>query len=184
MTPEERQRLRTLCEQATAGPWHSTDGVVWREVESQTPTCCNRPNWDGDPRNEPECCGRPDYLPEQEKVADTSAADAEFIAALNPTTARTLVDEIERLTRERDESRQRVHDAFRRRKEDGSCDCPYCRNENEEIFEHAANLELDRHSAIGRAEAAEARVAALEAENANMRQHLDSLYEISKDSQP
>lgn len=76
--------LRKLAEAATPGPWEATDGVVWIDTREQV--CCGR--------GYQECCGEPDVIGGQEKVADTNASDAAFIAAANPTAVLALLDEL------------------------------------------------------------------------------------------
>lgn len=89
--------LREKAEAAMPGPWEATDGVVWIDTREQV--CCGR--------GYQECCGEPDVIGGQEKVADTNAPNAAYIAAANPSTVLELIAdltsakaEIERLKEE------------------------------------------------------------------------------------
>lgn len=79
--------LREKAEAATPGPWEATDGVVWIDTREQV--CCGR--------GYQECCGEPDVIGGQEKVADTNAPNAAYIAAANPAAIIALLDELDAL---------------------------------------------------------------------------------------
>jgi hypothetical protein len=98
---------------------------------------------------------RTDILARRDRVLDDLRQSWEAEIA-----ARKLVEA--KLTVAED-ARKRVHEAWSRRTEEGKCACPYCSQPktpaNDEIFEHAADLELKNDRLEQRAETAEAALA-------------------------
>lgn len=79
-------------------------------------------------------------------------------------------------------SRQRVRESFGHKNDDGSCACPYCRRDADDLAEHAADYELrwfdaetHRTAAVKRAEKAESEVSALTAQRERLRTALDDI---------
>lgn len=92
-------RLRALADAATPGPWkagredfESFDAMC----EAQRRMLSNRPF--GEPFH--FVWTRPDLCVGYTANGPTSAANAAFIAAMDPTTVRALLDEVERLRAE------------------------------------------------------------------------------------
>lgn len=95
-TADDRKKLRELAEKATPGPWSVVD-TPWGNGD-----------WivqgTGDPHGRRPICDLQMIDPGDEWDDGQDDANATFIAAANPDAVKALLDQVERLERERDEA--------------------------------------------------------------------------------
>src|SRR5690606_27053070 len=111
MTPERLAEVRRIAEEATPGPW----GVnPWRAVVDEMGTLT-------------PICGM--LWPTELRTEEQTRANAQHIAAFDPTTCLALLDEIERLRREREvmaEVLKAVHERDKHVHTCNRCECALC----------------------------------------------------------
>jgi len=111
LTPERLEGLRRIAEAATPGPWAVNPfKATVDEMPSMLPICGL-------------------LWPTEERTEEQTFANAKYIAEFNPTTALALLDEIERLRRDREvmaEVLKAVHERDRHIHTCDHCECALC----------------------------------------------------------